>query len=78
MYEDGSTVIVEGVYFATNTGPLLGPDGGTLPPTGRQIRLSSCEVGTVKNGVFTGYRFYNDQMAFLTQLGLLEAPATGQ
>ena len=77
MYEDGSAAIVEGVYIATNTGPLVGPDGQTQPATGRQIRLPSLEVGTAENGVFTAYRFYNDQMTFLTQLGLLEEP-TGQ
>ena len=41
MYEDGSAVIVEGVYFATNTGPLVGPDGGTLPATGRTVTAIS-------------------------------------
>ena len=78
MYEDGNAAVVEGVYIATNTGPLVGPEGETLPATGRQIRFRSCEVGIAENGVFTDYRFYNDQMEFLTQLGLLEAPAAGQ
>jgi len=74
MYEDGGAAVVEGVYIATNLGPLVGPDGQTSPATGRQIRFRSCEVGIAENGVFTEYRFYNDQMEFLTQLGLLEAP----
>jgi predicted ester cyclase len=79
MYEDGGVAVVEGVYIATNTGPLVSPDGQTSPATGRQIRFRSCEVGITENGVFREYRFYNDQMEFLTQLGLLEGgPATGQ
>lgn len=77
-YEDGSAAVIEGVYIATNTGPLVGLDGETYPATGRQIRLRSCEVGTDENGVLTEYRFHNDQMEFLTQLGLLEAPTAGQ
>ena len=63
---------------ATTRGRWWVRTAGPLPATGRRIRLPSCEVGTVENGVFTGYRFYNDRMAFLTQLGLLEAPAAGQ
>ncbi|GAA0800375.1 ester cyclase [Spirilliplanes yamanashiensis] len=78
MYEDGDAAVVEGVYVATNTGPLAGPDGRTYPATGRPIRLRSCEVGTVGDGVFTAYRFYNDQVEFLAQLGLMEDPAAGR
>lgn len=73
-YEDGNTAIDESIYVGTHQGPLIGADGTTVPATGRQLRLRSCEVAVVTDGVITEYRFYYDQVEFLTQLGLMEAP----
>lgn len=70
-YETGDTAIDEGVYHGRNTGPIQLPDGGTLPATGKEIRIRGVDIATVKDGRITDYRLYFDEMEFLGQLGLL-------
>jgi ketosteroid isomerase-like protein len=72
-YESGNTAIDEGYFAGTNTGPLQGPTGETIPATGKSVRVRACDIATVENGVITSHRFYYDQMDFLGQLGLTEA-----
>lgn len=75
-HESGDTSIDEGWVVGTNTGPLAVPGGGTVPATGRAVRLRSCDIATVADGLITSHRFYYDQMDVLRQLGLLpEDPA---
>ncbi|MCI0685655.1 MAG: ester cyclase [Sporichthyaceae bacterium] len=69
-YESGDVAIDEGYFVGTNTAPLTLPGGQTLPPTGKSVRVRSCDVATVKNGLITHYRLYFDQMDLLTQLGI--------
>jgi ketosteroid isomerase-like protein len=71
-YESGNTAIDEGYFAGTNTGPLQGPTGETIPATGKSVRVRACDIATVENGVITSHRFYYDQMDFLGQLGLME------
>jgi ketosteroid isomerase-like protein len=71
-YESGHTAIDEGYFAGTNTGPLQGPTGETIPATGKSVRVRACDIATVENGVITSHRFYYDQMDFLGQLGLME------
>jgi ketosteroid isomerase-like protein len=70
-HESGNVAIDEGYVDGTNTGPLPMPSGETVPATGKQIRVRSCDVVTVEGGMVTNHRFYFDQMEFLNQLGLL-------
>ena len=70
-YEAGNVAIDEGFVVGTNTGPLIMPSGESLPPTGKSIRVRSCDVAHVENGLITAHHFYFDQMEFLGQLGLL-------
>ena len=72
-YESGNTAIDEGYFAGTNTGPVQGPTGETIPATGKSVRVRACDIATVENGVITSHRFYYDQMDFLGQLGLTEA-----
>jgi ketosteroid isomerase-like protein len=75
-YETGDTAIDEGFFVGTNTGSMTGPNGETIPPTGKRIRARECDVATVQNGVITSHRFYFDTLDWLTQLGLApESPA---
>lgn len=75
-HESGDAAIDEGYFVGVNTGPLALPTGETVPATGKQVRVLSCDVAVVANGLITQHRFYYDQMAFLEQLGLAgEAPA---
>jgi ketosteroid isomerase-like protein len=70
-HEAGNVAIDVGFVVGTNTGPLPLPSGETLPPTGKSIRVRSCDIVTVEDGLITRHEFYFDQMEFLGQLGLL-------
>lgn len=67
--EAGATAVDEGYMTGTHTAPLVTPDG-EVPATGRSIRMRACDVLTARNGVAIEHRFYFDQLAFMTQLGL--------
>lgn len=70
-YEAGNVAIDEGFVVGTNTGPIRLPSGETLPATGKQLRIRSCDIARVEAGEITSHHFYFDQMEFLGQLGLL-------
>ncbi len=70
-YEAGDVAIDEGYLTGTHTGPLQLPTGESMPATGKQIRIRSCDIARVENGLVTAHHFYFDQMEFLGQLGLL-------
>lgn len=69
-HESGSVAIDEGYILGVNTKPLSLPSGETVPPTGRSIRLRSCDVLTVEDGRAVSHHFYYDQMELFAQLGL--------
>jgi ketosteroid isomerase-like protein len=70
-FEIGTTAIDEGFFRGRNTGPLLLPDGQSLPPTQKEIRIRGVVFATVVDGRIVSYRLYFDQLEFLEQLGLL-------
>jgi ketosteroid isomerase-like protein len=69
-YEAGGTAIDEGYYVGTHLAAMTTPSGETVPPTGRQIRLRSCDVATVAAGRIVEHHLYFDQADLLDQLGL--------
>lgn len=73
-WEAGDTVIVEGVYTGTHTGPLAGP-GGVIPATGRGFTLPYVDIFQARDGRFVSHRMYWDNAMFLAQLGVPPAPA---
>ena len=72
--ETDTCAIDQGDVIGTNTGPIALPDGSTIQPTVKQVRMRSIDVATVDNGLISQHDFYFDQLELLTQLGLLEAP----
>ena len=75
-YESGDTIVVEGVYSGTHTGPLWTPNG-EVPPTGRHFEFPFCDILQARGGKVVSHRVYFDQVVFLAQLGLIPAPAGG-
>lgn len=75
-YEAGDVAVDEGVIVGTNTGPLELSPGHTIPATGRQLRIRSCDVATVAGGEITSHHFYFDQVEFLSQVGLMPEMTT--
>jgi steroid delta-isomerase-like uncharacterized protein len=73
-WEFGDTVIVEGVYTGTQTGPLAGP-GGVIPASGRSFSLPYVDIFRAQDGKFVSHRIYWDNAMLLAQLGVLPDPA---
>lgn len=73
--ETTDCAIDQGDFIGTHTAPLLMPDGQTVPPTGKQIRVRAADVAVVKDGRIVRHDFYFDQLDMLVQLGLIEEPA---
>ena len=71
--EGSDTVVVEGLFLGTNTGPMVGP-WGSIPATGKGIKLPFCDIWKVRNRRIIENRIYYDQVTFLGQLGLLMSP----
>jgi len=72
--ETADCAIDQGDFVGTHTNPLQLPDGQSVPPTGKQIRMRSADMATVRAGRIVGHDFYFDQLDMLVQLGLMEAP----
>ncbi|MDQ0665486.1 ketosteroid isomerase-like protein [Arthrobacter ulcerisalmonis] len=70
-HEAGDVAVVEGFVVGTNTGQLSLPTGGALPPTGKPVRVRSCDVARMEAGMITEHHAYFDQLELLGQLGLL-------
>jgi steroid delta-isomerase-like uncharacterized protein len=71
VHDAGDTVIVEGRFVGTFSGPLTTPDGD-LAPTGGAVDLRFADVTTVRDGQIASYHTYYDQLGLLTQLGLMD------
>lgn len=61
---------VQGILTGTHEGPIRGPGGEILPATGRSIHVPICFVVRIEDGKAVEVYEYNDQLGFLTQLGL--------
>ena len=75
FYETGDAVIDQGEMVGRNTGDLPLPDGQVVPATGKQVRVRSVDIATVKDGRIVRHDFYFDQLDLMSQLGLMESPA---
>ena len=75
--ESGDTAINEWSFSGTNEGPLETPEG-TLPATGKRLTIRGCDAITVRDGRITSHRAYFDQLAFMTQLGLVPPTAAAE
>jgi ketosteroid isomerase-like protein len=78
VLETDEYAIDQGEFIGTNTQPLEMPDGTSVPPTGKQVRIRSIDIATIADGKVVRHDFYFDQLELLTQLGLTEggAPTT--
>jgi predicted ester cyclase len=74
--EQGDAFADEWSFVATHTGPFQLPDGTELPPTGRKVELRGMELVEVRDGKIVVDNLYYDNMAVLTQIGLIPQPAT--
>jgi predicted ester cyclase len=64
-------ITMEGVQSAPLEGPM-----GVLPPTNKKVVGHGVQLLRVENGQIAEARIYYDQYEFMSQLGLIPAPAT--
>jgi steroid delta-isomerase-like uncharacterized protein len=69
----GDDVVNEFVGRGTHTGPLETP-GGTVPPTGRRVTFTVCEVYRFRDGKVASLHNYQDMVSVMRQLGLIPEP----
>jgi steroid delta-isomerase-like uncharacterized protein len=73
--ESGDTVAMEVVWEGTQTGPLESPQG-TIPPSGKRIRMPAALLVSFKNDKIAENKHYFDLMTMLAQIGAIPTPAT--
>lgn len=67
----GDWACVEVFFTGTHTGPMAGPGGAEIPPTGKTVKWPYCMIMKFKDGVVSELYEYYDQMSLMTQLGLM-------
>lgn len=71
--EGNDAVAVEYTWTGTHLGPL---PMGSIPATGKQVRIESCMVFATAGGRISRVRVYPDNLTLLAQLGLANAPVS--
>ena len=68
---EGDFVVTHWVASGTHTAPLRTFSGQTIPATGKKATVAGCTVTEVRNGKIARDWNFWDQVALLTQLGLM-------
>jgi uncharacterized protein (TIGR02246 family) len=76
QYVDGDVVVSEFRNTATHTAPLQLATGETVQSTGKRVNMQGVNIARVRDDRLVEDRLYFDRHEFLTQLGLVPAPAT--
>ena len=71
-FGEGEWMCVTGILTGTHTGPLPGEGDEVIPPTHHTIRVPICMVIRFEDGKAVEVYEYNDQLALLMQLGLMD------
>jgi steroid delta-isomerase-like uncharacterized protein len=76
--EEGDAFADEWVFVGTHSGPLVLPDGGELPATGKRVEVKGMELVRVRDGKIVVDKLHYDNLAVAVQLGLLpqDVPTT--
>lgn len=69
VYVQGTTAIAEMVARGTHNGDLMG-----IPPTGKPVELTICNVMELRDGKIYREREYMDALTVMTQIGAIPAP----
>lgn len=64
-------VVNECVFRATNSEPIMNPDGSSIPATGKSAVVTFCEIWRIRDGKLASLHFYSDNLGFYQQLGLI-------
>ena len=71
LINDGDWTCSVAHFTGTMTGPMKGPDGKDIPPTGKSFEVDFCTVARWDNGQIVEENLFYDQVGFLRQIGVL-------
>jgi predicted ester cyclase len=71
--ESGEWISCEGKFTGDHTGPMMMPNGKSVPPTQKHVEFEFGGFARVKNGKVAEMHAYFDNMTMLRQLGLVPA-----
>jgi predicted ester cyclase len=75
--EAGDLISCEGSFVGDHTGPLMTPDGKSIPATQKHLDLPFVGFARIKAGKVAELNVAFDMVSFMTQLGLMPpAPKT--
>ena len=57
-------------FIGTMTGPMLGPDGNEIPPTGKSFEVDFCTVARWDAGQIVEENLFYDLVPSMKQIGL--------
>lgn len=69
----GDSVITEGFFTGTHTGPFPTPQG-EIPASGNPVNIRFASVKRVSAGKIVSEHLYFDQMELMMQIGAMPAP----
>ena len=68
--EAGEHVVVEGIWRGTHTGPMMLPNGASIPATGKTVAVPFATLFRIQGGKIQSHHGYWDAAGFMAQLGL--------
>lgn len=58
------------IFTGTHKGPMIGPEGKSIPPTNKKFQVDFCTVAHWKNGKIVEENLFYDQVGMMKQVGL--------
>jgi predicted ester cyclase len=68
IYEDGDTVILQGVFEGTHTGTFGIPEQSPIEATNQKVSIPFAQINTVRNGKVKGLTGFFDLGGLMSQL----------
>ncbi|MBN8763541.1 MAG: ester cyclase [Candidatus Melainabacteria bacterium] len=69
-FGSGEWTVATGVLEATFSEPMKLPDGKSIPPTGKKVKMSMVTLAKWKNGCIAEEHLFWDNAEYMKQLGL--------
>lgn len=73
--EAGDLISCEGVFSGDHKGPMMMPDGKSVPATGKHVEFPYLGMARIKGGKVAQLHVYFNPMIMMMQMGLMPPPA---
>lgn len=72
--ESGDLISCEGTFSGDNTGPMMMPDGKSMPATKKKVSFGYLGIARIKDNKVAELKVYFDTMNLMMQLGVIPPP----